>query len=67
MIPVKKAFRTIMTAALVFAASVSSVFADIAPLPEPEPVKSGIGVPVILAVVIAALVVLRIVLHRRNK
>ena len=63
----KRVFRTVLTTALVLAASISSVFADIAPLPEPEPVKSGVGVPVILAVVIIALVVLRIVLHKRKK
>ena len=63
----KKVFRTMAMTALALWASASYVFADIAPLPEPEPVKSGIGVPVILAIVIAALVVLRIVLHRRKK
>ena len=63
----KKVFHTILIAAFTLSVSASSVFADIAPLPEPEPVKSGVGVPVILAVVIIALVVLRIVLHKRKK
>ncbi len=65
----KKVLRTILLAAFTLSVSASSVFADIAPLPEPEPepVKSGVGVPVILAVVIVALVVLRIVLHKKKK
>ena len=63
----KKVFRTMAMTMLALWASASFVFADIAPLPDPEPVKSGVGIPVILAIVIAALVVLRVVLHKKNK
>lgn len=62
----KKLFRTLALSALTLLAMASFVYADIAPLPEPEPVKSRSGILIVIGLIIIALAVLRIVLQKRK-
>lgn len=62
----KKLFRTLALSALTLLATASLVYADIAPLPEPEPVKSRSGILIVIGLIIIALAVLRIVLQKRK-
>ena len=62
----KKLLRTLTLAAFTLLASASLVFADIAPLPDPEPQKSRAGILVVLAVVIIALFVVRALIRKKR-
>ena len=62
----KKLFRTLALSALTLLAAASFVYADIAPLPEPEPIKSRSGILIVIGLIIIALAVLRIVLQKRK-
>ena len=62
----KKLFRTLTLAAFTLLASASFVFADIAPLPDPEPEKSRTGILVVLGVVIIALLVVRSLIRKKR-
>ena len=62
----RKMFRTLALAAFALLASASLVFADIAPLPDPEPQKSRAGILVVLALVIIALFVVRALIRKKR-
>ena len=62
----KNTLRTVFLTALALIACSSFVFADIAPLPDPGPGKSRIGILVALAAVIAALLIARAAIRKKR-
>ncbi len=63
----KKTFRILLTAALTLLLSASLAFADIAPLPDPEPVRRTFNAGLIIGVIILAALLLWAFLKKRKK